>query len=158
MDLYVVGRAVGKTTFTLETMYREADWILVVAHAGERERLIKELARRCEEEPPPYSKATPVTGWPLYWRRRICTPGDFHRTRGGIRNPRIAIDNLDMVLHSMFGNVQMATATGILPRRGLPSWPRIKCAVCGGPYDEDNDALGLCADCLAKDENWEDPS
>lgn len=25
--------------------------------------------------------------------------------------------------------------------------PRIQCAVCAGPYDEDRDALGVCAPC-----------
>lgn len=159
MDLYVVGRAQGKTHFTLETMYRESDWLLIVGFSAEAQRCALALADRCIKDGPPPWYHGHVWGdprqWEDWWLARIHTPQSFHQSRGLINRPKVAIDNLDTVLQIVFGNVQMATATGIIPRRRIPTLPRITCARCGGPYDEDSDSWGLCPTCLDA-EPWGD--
>lgn len=158
IDLYVVGRAVGKTTFTLETMYREPDWLLIVSSEAEAKAATRRLAERCVQDgPPPWYHGHPYANarqWEDWWFSRVHTPQTFHRARGLINRPKVAIDNVEHVLQVMFGDVQMATATSIIPRQRIPTLPRIKCVRCGGPYDEETDFGGLCATCLDA-EPWE---
>lgn len=158
---HMTGRAAGKTTFLVDKVYREPDRQIVTAWAQEADRLLKLLVERCVDDgPPPWAKegTYPITkdraDWTRFWVRQNAIQPASGFQRGGPRH--VLIDNVGEVLSVLFGSVEAVTGTENVLRY-VPRPPRIRCADCGGPYDEDNDALGLCADCLAKDDNWEAP-
>lgn len=150
MQFHIVPRATGKTTYLIDKVYREPGHQIVCAWEQERHRLLDLLAHRCVEDGAPPWLPDPIVmskaEWRTFWEHRhaVVTASGFKR--GGPR--KILIDNVDAVLGVLFGEVEEATATADVSTK-VPRLPRTKCEQCGGPYDEDNDALGMCARCLS---------
>lgn len=91
LEIVTGGRRSGKTMRMLFWMQDNPGSVMVVYSEDERSRILSEN--------------------PWLESRRLLTPDSAQRLRG-LDHPRIGIDNLDMILSSMFGpRIEKATMT-----------------------------------------------